>query len=74
MYSILHVKNTGVFPAYIFCSLAGISLAYFSMMSTKISDLPTEINNCGSLLFFFKIFVGHMSIFGATDTPVSDFW
>ena len=25
-------------------------------------------------LFFFKIFVGHMSIFGATDTPVSDFW
>ena len=23
---------------------------------------------------FFKIFVGHMSIFGATDTPVSDFW
>ena len=27
------------------------------------------------LVFFFKkIFVGHMSIFGATDTPVSDFW
>ena len=24
--------------------------------------------------FFFKIFVGHMSICGATDTPVLDFW
>ena len=24
--------------------------------------------------FFFLNFVGHMSIFGATDTPVSDFW
>ena len=24
--------------------------------------------------FFFLIFVGHMSICGATDTPVSDFW
>ena len=24
--------------------------------------------------FYFKIFVGHMFIFGATDTPVSDFW
>ena len=24
--------------------------------------------------FFLKNFVGHMSIFGATDTPVSDFW
>ena len=23
---------------------------------------------------FFKIFVGHMSICGATDTPVLDFW
>ena len=24
--------------------------------------------------FFFKIFDGHMSIFGATDTIVLDFW
>ena len=24
--------------------------------------------------FFFKIFVGHMPICGATDTPVLDFW
>ena len=24
--------------------------------------------------FFLKIFVAHMSIFGATDTPVLDFW
>ena len=26
------------------------------------------------LLFFFKVFGGHMSIFGATGTPVLDFW
>ena len=25
-------------------------------------------------IFFFKIFVGHMSICGATDTPILDFW
>ena len=25
-------------------------------------------------LFFFKVFGGHMSIFGANGTPVLDFW
>ena len=27
-----------------------------------------------AFFFFKKIFVGHMSICRATDTPVSDFW
>ena len=26
------------------------------------------------LLFFFKVFGGHMSVFGTTGTPVLDFW
>ena len=31
--------------------------------------------NCWRIInLFFLNFVGHMSIFGATDTPVSDFW
>ena len=26
------------------------------------------------LKFFYKVFGGHMSFFGATGTPVLDFW
>ena len=26
------------------------------------------------VVFFFKVFGGHMSIFGAAGTPVLDFW
>ena len=29
---------------------------------------------CAIFFFFFKVFGGHMSFFGATGTPVLDFW
>ena len=33
---------------------------------------PRDSKN--SFFFFFKVFGGHMSFFGATATPVLDFW
>ena len=51
-------------------------------LSHDTCDVPTPpldrmTDTCENITFpklFFLIFVGHMSIFGATDTPVSDFW
>ena len=67
------------------CCTEQIKIIFVQMVTASstvcnlpLSGIPCNRNNIfssGTFWFFLKKnFVGHMSIFGATDTPVLDFW
>ena len=47
-----------------------------TQQSTSIKHIVFKLVMCVGIFFFFffLIFGGHMSFFGATGTPVLDFW
>ena len=46
----------------------------FQLFDLRYFSLKYQSMSSQYMFFFFNFFVGHMSICGATDTPVLDFW
>ena len=51
----------------------GIRLILKNLTLIKLIELPSH-SACVVYVFFLKFFGGHKSFFGATGTPVLDFW
>ena len=49
-------------------------LLKFNLILILIKFKFNLIHCLSFFFFFFKVFGGHMSFFGATGTPVLDFW
>ena len=66
---ILHSKQPAIWTMF--------TTSFFSLSSSHVrSSFSSDMQNNPKILreehVFFKIFVGHISIFGATNTPVLD--
>ena len=55
--------------------LSQIIIALILIISIlELSEIIIALILIISIFFFLKVFGGHMSFFGATGTPVLDFW